>query len=115
MARPRFRALVRRQVKGKVQEHSLRRILRQNIRNRRLALGISQIMLGERVGVTKNWIQQLESPSGDEVPNLYALHDIATELGTTAADMLTAGKFHGVADVDGDLRQHLALTRGRDE
>lgn len=111
MSRPANKSLAKR----KGQEHPLRRIIRQNIRNRRMSLGISQRDLGDRVGVTKNWIQQIESPHGDEVPNVYMLFDIASEFGCTPADILTPGKFQAGIGAEEDLRKHLALTRRRGE
>jgi transcriptional regulator with XRE-family HTH domain len=92
-------------------EHPLRRIFRTNLRNRRLSLGIQQRELADRVGTVQQWIQQLEDPKGDEAPNFYLLFDLAAELGCTASDLLTAGKFLGVAGPDEDLRAHGRLSR----
>lgn len=111
MARPNLKTLSKR----KGQEHPIRRTIRQNVRNKRIFLGISQKELGDRLGVSKNWVQQIESPHGDEVPNLYMLFDIAAEFGCTPADIMTPGKFAAGIGADEDLRRHSGLTRNRSE
>jgi transcriptional regulator with XRE-family HTH domain len=100
MARPKFSKLAKR---GK-QEHPIRRCFRANLRNRRIELGLEQWQLGERVGASQAWINNLERPGRDEVPNLYLLSDLAQELGCTPADLLMPGRFNvGIPD-DADLR-----------
>jgi transcriptional regulator with XRE-family HTH domain len=82
-----------RKSKTKTKEPAIRRIVRENIRARRVECGMSQKALGERIGVVQQWIQQLESANCDNVPSLYLLEDLALQLGTTAIDLLTPGRF----------------------
>lgn len=100
MPQPPFRKKAK--IAGK--EHPIRRTVRTNLRNRRLEQGITQKELGEATGTGQTWVQQLERPGGDEVPNLYMLFDIAVQLACSPADLLTPGRFKGDADADEDLR-----------
>jgi transcriptional regulator with XRE-family HTH domain len=74
-------------------EPAIRRTVRENLRNRRIELGLSQKQLGERIGVTQQWIQQLEAPNNDNLPSLYQLEEFALHLGATAAELLTPRHF----------------------
>jgi len=94
------------QAKRGNREHPLRRILRMNLRNRRVELGVTQLQLGDRVGTTQQYVQQLEDARQDNVPNLYLLHDLAQELGCTAADLLSPKRFEAGVAADDDLRVH---------
>ncbi len=86
-------------------EPAVRRMLRENIRNRRLECRLSQREMGERIGVVQQWVQQIESPRGDNIPSLYQLEEIALHLGTTPADLLSPGRFRGQIGANDDLRK----------
>ena len=86
-------------------ESSIRRIVRANMRNRRISLKVSQKGLGEAVGVSQAFISALESPNRPEdVPSLELLAEIAVALQTTVAALTTEGTFGGEVDPDADLR-----------
>lgn len=94
----------RKQKRSQRAEHPLRSIFRSNLRNRRVELNRSQREIGEAIGTTQQWVQQLEDPSQDIVPSLYQLHDISVAMGCQAHDMLVDGRFQiGVAP-DDDMR-----------
>jgi transcriptional regulator with XRE-family HTH domain len=89
---------------GGKKEPAIRRIFRTNLRNRRLAIGMTAKQLADRLGVKPQWIHQLENPRGKAIPGLYLTEQLAVELGTTPADLLTPGRFTGDIDPDDDLR-----------
>lgn len=68
-----------------------RRQIAQNIRNRRLALGLSQVALAKLIGVTQARVSFVEKAErGVGVEDLLAL---AEALETTPADLVTPGVF----------------------
>lgn len=87
-----IRASFKRGKRGR-EEPAIRRILRENIRGRRMLLGLTQKQLGETAGYGQSWIQQIESESGDEVPTVLGLPILAEALGCTIADLVTPGRF----------------------
>jgi len=76
-------------------EPAIRRTFRENLRNRRLERGLSQQRLGEQLGVTQQWIHQLESATSDNVPSVYQLDELASCLDTAPSELLTPGRFRG--------------------
>lgn len=83
-----------------------------NLRNRRIELGLTQKEVGEAVGVVQQWIGQLESPAGDEVPSLYQLEDLAKALKCLMHDLLIPGRFTKAgASIYDDMRKFQQVTR----
>lgn len=89
---------------GGKKEPAIRRVLRSNLRGRRLALGMTAKQLAERLGVKAQWIHELENPRSRAIPGLYFVERLAMELGSTPADLLSPAKYTGDIDPDQDLR-----------
>lgn len=87
-------------------EHRL--VVRANIRNRRIELGIPQRELAEILGVAYQFIQKIESHNPacfKESPSIERLWTIAEALKCLPHDLLIPGRFKGPPE-DEDLRQH---------
>jgi transcriptional regulator with XRE-family HTH domain len=92
--------------RGKEPEH--RAVVRANIRNRRIELGIPQRELAETIGVVYQFIQKIESHNPGcfkESPSIERLWTIAEALGCSPHDLLIPGRFKGPPE-DEDLRNH---------
>ena len=85
-------------------EPAIRRTLRQNIRNRRLQLNMSQEALANAIGVTQPWIALIESPNRTERPNLDQVATIAEVLKCQPYQLLTPDFFTGYSTDGDDLR-----------
>ena len=57
-----------------------------NVRARRLALKMTQAELGDKVGVGRSYIAQIER--GSKVPGMYMGKELADALGCTVEDLL---------------------------
>lgn len=57
-----------------------------NVRAKRLALGLTQTELGDKVGVGQSYIAQIER--GSKVPGMYMGKWLADALGCTVEDLL---------------------------
>ena len=57
-----------------------------NVRARRLALKMTQAELGDKVGVGRSYIAQIER--GSKVPGMYMGKGLADALGCTVEDLL---------------------------
>lgn len=108
-ARPHVRRARRDRVK--IKEPPIRVIIRTNLRNRRVELGISQRQLGESIGTTQQWIQQLEAEGGDEVPSIYQLADLSGQLDCGYHDLLVEGRFDAGVSAKDDMRKYQHRTR----
>ena len=62
----------------------------QNVRERREALGMTQQALGDRVGVGRSYIAQIER--GSKVPSMYMGKMLAEALGCGVEDLLRERK-----------------------
>jgi transcriptional regulator with XRE-family HTH domain len=84
------------------------RRLGQRVRQRREALGISQLALAEAAGLSLNFVGALER--GEYAPRLATLDGLAAALRTTASELL---RDQGPARVEGDAWavQLLAVAR----
>ena len=78
-----------------VQPEELRQVFRDNMRKRRMDIGLSQVDLAERLGVFQPYISDLES--GRKSPLMETLADIAEALETTPAKLLTPARARSVA------------------
>ncbi len=78
-------------------EPEWRKMLRTNIRNRRIALGLTQKELGQATGdVNQQMIQQIESPKCPDVaPNLFHLAAFADALQTTICENTAVASANG--------------------
>lgn len=92
-------------------EPLIRAIIRTNIRNRRVELRISQRELGEMLGVTQQWIGQIESPGGNEIPSIYQLAELADVLKCGYHDLLIEGRFDSGVSPSDDMRKFQHRTR----
>lgn len=70
-----------------VQPEELKQVFRDNLRSRRLRLGLTQAELAEKLGVAQAYISDLES--GRKRPLVDTLATIADALKTTPARLLT--------------------------
>lgn len=95
----------------KPKEPPIRIILRTNIRNRRVELGISQKALGDAIGTTQQWIQQLEAAGDDAVPSVYQVADISHVLKCAYHDLFIEGKFDVGVGAKDDMRKYQHRTR----
>lgn len=77
-----------------VQVNEQKRICRENIRARRLELGLTQVRVSELSGVAQANLAQIES--GTAGLSLEALVKLANALETTPAAILTPGVFSAV-------------------
>ena len=80
---------------NEVQPEELRAVFRQNLRKRRIRLGLSQVDLAARLGVFQPYISDLES--GRKSPLMETLAEIAEALETTPARLLTPSKASALA------------------
>jgi transcriptional regulator with XRE-family HTH domain len=89
-----------------VQEPEVRTIIRTNIRNRRVELGLTQKDVGDAIGASQQWIGLIETAHGDDVPGVYQLPELASVLKCGAHDLLIKGRFDaGIAPSD-DMRAY---------
>lgn len=58
----------------------------ENVRLRRIELGMTQTELGDKVGVGRPYIAQIER--GSKVPGMYMGKELAQALGCTVEDLL---------------------------
>lgn len=58
----------------------------ENVKRLRLARGMTQAALGEKVGVGRSYIAQVER--GSKIPGMYLGEALAEALGVTANDLL---------------------------
>lgn len=70
-----------------VQQEELKGVFCENFKRRRARLGLSQIQLAERLGVAQSYVSDLES--GNKVPLVPTLADLAEALETTPAKLIT--------------------------
>lgn len=60
----------------------------ENIRARRKALGMSQIMLSRASGISQSAISDIENPNVTKLPNIDTITKIAGALGCTVSDLM---------------------------
>lgn len=65
----------------------MRRLVGRNVRDRRLALDLTQERLSELTGLTQQYISGLEQ--GQRNPTVVTLHSLAQALHTTPALLIT--------------------------
>lgn len=70
-----------------VQQNELKVVFCENFKRRRQRLGLSQTELATRLGVAQSYVSDLES--GNKVPLVPTLADLAVALETTPAKLLT--------------------------
>lgn len=67
----------------------MRRLVGQNVRRLRLARGLTQKVLAERAGFTQQYISELEN--GRQNPTAVTLYELASQLGSTPAELVSPG------------------------
>ena len=70
-----------------VQPDELKQVFRENLKSRRLQLGMTQVELAEKLGVAQAYISDLES--GRKRPLVDTLAPLADALRTTPARLIT--------------------------
>jgi transcriptional regulator with XRE-family HTH domain len=74
-------------------EVPLRRTIRENMRARRLELGLRQADVAQIVGVSQPYLARLENPNRTDQPTFEVLEGIAKALRTTVAALTNEGTF----------------------
>jgi transcriptional regulator with XRE-family HTH domain len=74
-----------------VERQELVEIFAANLRTRRRELGVTQVQLAEKSGLTQAYISVLER--GTAIPQMDVLAPLATALNTTPQALVTPGNF----------------------
>lgn len=93
-----------RQRNARIAEPWIRRVLRYNLRNRRVQCGYTQHDVAAFLRVTQEYVSEIESPKDHKVPSIERIQELAQCYGCTAADLMTPNRFTGYVDGDTDLR-----------
>jgi len=107
--------MAKRRFVPKKTESEIRRIVRTNMRNRRVSLGMSQLKLAKSVGVSQAFISAIESPNRPEdVPSLEFLERLAEALASSVAALVTDGMFRlSEEEEEQERRKPRAFTKAR--
>lgn len=89
---------------AKRRELEIRKVLRENLRSRRVQLNLKQREVADLVGLSDKFVQAIESPHVSKIPNLALLERLAVALKCQPHDLLFPNRFGGEVDADGDLR-----------
>lgn len=89
---------------AKDKELPIRKIVRMNLRGRRIQLELRQADVAAAVSVATPYISKLEGNRDDDTPSLEMLAKLAKALKTNPEDLLIPGRFP--APPDEDLRTH---------